>query len=92
MAIDIGTLGTVKHKDGSTEDVTYFGKNLEGTVFETLEGNRYLYREYVNTDDNIYERYGHPFLIKYIEFYKYDYDSLHWEEIDFIDSITITNN
>ena len=93
MTIDIKTIGTVKHKDGSTEDVSWFDKNFEGLIFETLQGNHYLYREYVNTDDNIYERYGHPFLIKHNQFCKYDYDSLEWEDVtDIIDSITITNN
>ena len=93
MAIDIRTIRIVTHKDGSTEDVSRFGKTFEGLIFETLQGNHYLYREYVNTDDNIYERYGLPFLIKHIQFCKYDYDSLEWEDAtDIIDHITITNN
>lgn len=93
MAIDIRIIGTVKHKDGSTEDVTCFDKSFDGIIFGTLQGNRYLYRECVNTDDNIYEHYGHPFLIKHIQFYKFDCESYEWEEANhIIDNITITNN
>lgn len=90
MAIDIRTIGTVKHKDGSTEDVTCFGKSFEGIVFETLQGNRYLYREYCDQHDNVF---NNPFHMRCDQFYKFDYESLEWEEAaHIIDSITIKTN
>lgn len=89
MSIDIRTIGTVKHKDGSTEDVTCFGKNYEGIVFETLQGNRYLYREYCDEHVNVF---NNPYLLymRCDQFYKFDYKSCTWEEVNhIIDSITI---
>ena len=90
MAIDIRTIGTVKHKDGSTEDVTCFGKSFEGIVFETLQGNRYLYREYCDEHDIIF---NNPFYMRYDSFYKFDYELYEWiDATHIIDRITITNN
>lgn len=97
MAIDIRIIGTVKHKDDFTEDVTCFGKNSEGIIFETLQGNRYLYREYCDEHDNIF---NNPFHTQKLylrwrcdQFYKFDYEFYTWEEANhIIDSITITNN
>lgn len=90
MAIDIRTIGTVKHKDGSTEDVTCFGKIFEGIVFETLQGNRYLYREYCDEYDNIF---NNPFHMRCNEFYKFNYESYEWIDANhIIDHIAITSN
>lgn len=88
MAIDIRTIGTVKLKDGSTEDVSYWGRSFEGVLFETLQGNRYLYREYCDEHDNVF---NNPFHMRCDEFYKFDYESFEWENVNhIIDSITIT--
>lgn len=91
MAIDIRIIGTVKHKDGSTEDVTCFGKSFEGIIFETLQGNRYLYRQYCDEYDNIF---NNPFFHKRCDqLYKFDYESCDWlDAAHIIDNITITNN
>lgn len=91
MEIDIRTIGTVTHKDGSTEDVTCFGKNFEGVIFETLQGNRYLYREYCD-EYNI--SFNNSFFHRRCDqLYKFDYESYEWiDTTHIIDSITIINN
>ena len=90
MAIDIRTIGTVKHKDGSTEDVTCFGKSFDGIIFETLQGNRYLYCEYCDKYDI---SFNNSFYRRCDQFYKFDYESYEWIEANhIIDHITITNN
>lgn len=91
MAIDIRKIGTVTHKDGSTEDVTWFGKNFDGIIFETLQGNRYLYRQYCDEYDNIFNNTF--FHMCCHQFYKFDYQSYEWIDANhIIDNITITNN
>lgn len=92
MAIDIRTIGTVKHKDGSTEDVTWFGKNFEGSIiFETLQGNRYLYHEYCDEYDISFN--NSLFHKRCDQFYKFDYELYEWIDANhIIDNITITNN
>lgn len=54
MKANIRIIGTVKDRDGSTEDVTCLGKCFEGIVFETLQGNRYLYRAGCDEYDSIF--------------------------------------
>ena len=95
MATYIRTIGTVKLKDGSTECVICCYDNPQGVIFETLEGNRYLYPEYANKYANngaeLYNRFNHPFLMNHNDFYKYDYDSTEWEEVThIIESISVT--
>lgn len=90
MAIDIGTIGTVKHKDGSTEDVTCFDKNFEGIIFETLQGNRYLYRQYRDEHDTIFNNLFHRCCD---QLYKFDYEYYDWiDATQIIDNITVINN
>ena len=59
MAIDIRTIRIVTHKDGSTEDVTCFDESFEGIIFGTLQDNLYLYREYCDEHDNIFNNPFH---------------------------------
>lgn len=90
MAIDIRTIGTVKHKDGSTEDVTWFGQNFDGIIFKTLQGNHYLYRERCDEYDNIFNNLFH---MRCNEFYKFDYESYEWiDATHIIDHIAIISN
>lgn len=91
MAIDIKTIGTVKHKDGSTEDVICFGKTFKGIIFETLQGNRYLYRDYCDEYDNIF---NNSFLHRRCnQLYKFDHESCDWIDATYIiDIITIIKN
>lgn len=90
MAINIRTIGTVTHKDGSTEDVSWFGRNFDGIIFETLQGNHYLYREYGDEYDIIFNNFFHK---RCDQFYKFDYESYEWIDANhIIDNITITNN
>ena len=92
MVNDIRIIGIVKHKDGSTEDDISFGESFDGTIFKTLQGNCYLYREYYDKCDNIFKNSFYMFK-RFYQFYKLDYESYNWEEAaHIVDNITIVNN